>query len=253
SPGRGVHLWDVATGRLRWWANPNRSTPPAALTFAKDGATLLTLWRDGSARRFEVVTGRELDAEAPKLSIEKDPMFGENLVERAQYSPDGTTLAVSGMMGSEVSVVDVETGKPLFHERARTLAFSQDSKTLLVSTHVSSRTEMVDGRTHIGQGVGILRLLDAATGRHRLEIKRPDSSLGSAALSPDGTLLAVAMTEDKASPVIRLFDTADGRERFVLRGHDGFVSKLVFTPDGRSLISSSRDTTVLVWDVPKMP
>jgi WD40 repeat protein len=253
-PEHTVHLWDLAAGRdLRSWSSRDKNVTPAALVFGRNGATLLTFWRDGSSRRFEVATGRELEAVSPKLSIEKDPMFGGNTVTEAAYSPEGTKLTASGPFGAGAYVADVESGKELFHERGRGFSFSPDGNTLLLSSNVSSRTKLADGRTHIVTGDGMLRLLDAATGRKRLEIKRSGSTLGCSAASPDGALVAVAMTAGKGTCVVGLFDAADGRERGILRGHDAFISTLAFTPDGSSLISGSLDTTVLVWDVPKNP
>jgi hypothetical protein len=49
--------------------------------------------------------------------------------------------------------------------------------------------------------------------------------------------------------VIRLWDLDSGKELKQLTGHQGGVLSLAFSSDGERLISGSRDTTVMVWDV----
>jgi hypothetical protein len=52
--------------------------------------------------------------------------------------------------------------------------------------------------------------------------------------------------------VIRLWDLDSGKELKQLTGHQGGVLSLAFSSDGERLISGSRDTTVMVWDVGKV-
>src|SRR5436190_17232111 len=40
-----------------------------------------------------------------------------------------------------------------------------------------------------------------------------------------------------------------GEEPRVLEGHTGSVMGLAFSPDGKTLATSSRDTTIILWDV----
>ena len=51
-----------------------------------------------------------------------------------------------------------------------------------------------------------------------------------------------------AVPTI-LFVDAKGKEVHRFEGHRGAVTALAFTPDGHTLISGSRDSTALVWDM----
>src|SRR5262249_13230158 len=48
---------------------------------------------------------------------------------------------------------------------------------------------------------------------------------------------------------IRLFDLLEGKEWRSLDGHRGEVDRLQFSADGKVLLSTSRDTTALVWDL----
>jgi WD40 repeat protein len=82
----------------------------------------------------------------------------------------------------------------------------------------------------------------------------PEVLAGPFALSPDGTLLAVASVEgdEYARPrpgTAHLWDVLGGSERAVLRGHRADLWSCTFSPDGRLLVTTSDDATARVWDV----
>ena len=47
---------------------------------------------------------------------------------------------------------------------------------------------------------------------------------------------------------MRLWDAATGEELVRLPGHSDYVYSLAFSPDGKTLVSSSGDTTLRLWD-----
>jgi WD40 repeat protein len=47
---------------------------------------------------------------------------------------------------------------------------------------------------------------------------------------------------------VRLWDAATGEELVRLPGHSDYVYALAFSPDGKTLVSSSGDTTLRLWD-----
>jgi WD40 repeat protein len=47
---------------------------------------------------------------------------------------------------------------------------------------------------------------------------------------------------------VRLWDADTGEELVRLPGHSDYVFSLAFSPDGKTLVSSSGDTTLRLWD-----
>jgi dipeptidyl aminopeptidase/acylaminoacyl peptidase len=144
------------------------------------------------------------------------------------FSPDGRLLA--GFDSDQVRLWDVATGRErpaLPHRGVAALAFAPDGRTLACGDP--------DGVT----------LWELASGKERCRIERTESYGGLALrFSPDGRRLAVS--HGKAIP---LYDVFRGQPLGSFTGHDGAVSGLAFSPDGRCLVSSSADSTLLVWDV----
>jgi WD40 repeat protein len=76
-------------------------------------------------------------------------------------------------------------------------------------------------------------------------VHRRESSVLSAAFSPDGTRI-VTSSYDKTA---RIWDAATGIEIKVLRGHGSSASSAAFSPDGARVLTASADNTVCIWDV----
>jgi eukaryotic-like serine/threonine-protein kinase len=162
------------------------------------------------------------------------------------FSPDGKRLVSIGwpwlkgaslddLFPGEVRIWDVGTGEGhvLVKDAARCAAFSPDGR------------EVAVGAT------GLVRVLDARTGREKLTYKGDFGTPLKVTFSPDGKWLASAGWDD------RFFDRDDGDpgglilwqtapvDRLELR-HLG-ATHLAFSPDGKRVVSGSRDT-LKVWD-----
>jgi WD40 repeat protein len=164
-------------------------------------------------------------------------------VDSVAFSPDGQLLASASR---SVKLWDPVSGRELAtlqgqHPTAvARLAFSPDGKRLASANR---------GARHAQGGCDpmVAVLWDVTTGQplHTLTIHTGGDA--SVALSPDGTRLASAGSDN----IVRVWDIAGDRVLVTLPGHTGEVhtNGLAFSPDGTRLASASEDTTVKVWDV----
>jgi WD40 repeat protein len=142
--------------------------------------------------------------------------------ERASHAPDKTTLVktppfkiLSGISGSVNGV-----------------GFSADGAVLFAAA----------GEAGL---FGELTLWNTADWTRRKTLRGHRDALLSAALSPDGKIVATASYDQ----TIRLWDAATGKELRLLKGHNGPIFDVAFDPSGRLLASASGDRTVKLWDV----
>src|SRR5262249_36208805 len=149
----------------------------------------VSLRKDNAVILWDTVTGKELR----RFTGHK-----EYCVTLA-FAPDGKTLAAGAADGT-VRVWDAATGKELHHfgKGGWQLTYSPDSKLLAA-----------------GQTKGIA-LWDLATGKSVRRLEGYQAVAAEIAFSPDGTLLAAALPEDRT---IRLWEVATGKPWPPLRGH----------------------------------
>jgi len=147
---------------------------------------------------------------------------------QVHWSPDGARLATGD------KIWDVQQGK----------VFGPAGKSY--GTHLPHRVVWLpDSR-------GLL-VLDDATGVVRTTIASPDQSKSLAcptgrvaAVSPDGTLLAVGGAADGSIQLQSLVEDTAPRK---LDGHQLAVTCLAWSRDGKQLCSGAFDARIVVWDV----
>jgi WD40 repeat protein len=205
------------------------------------------------------------------------------------FFPDGKTF-LTGSNDGDVAVWDSATGKEVRRIRGviktvYDVALAPDGTSLAAAGYVS-----VPGRDTETEGV--IRLLDARTGKERLTVHAGSAPIRSVGFTRDGRSLAsvavhgegarlweaatgrprlrqvggaakarcLAVSPDGrhlalggADGSVRLCDLRTGQEVRRWEGHLGYVAVLAFSPDGRLLASGSDDTTVLVWDMAALP
>jgi WD40 repeat protein len=172
------------------------------------------------------------------------------------FLPDGKTVVSSAGRDDSIRFWDIATG-----QEKRRLTFQQR---LGFGTGVALRGCVANGKKLVGTGRGLIRYWDVATGRelHALEfpVNGNEPTVGVAAVSPDGTRLALVGTRLAGTEkVLYLWDAASGKELHAMRGHKYPISGVAFSPDGRFLASGDRPegipgredplATLCVWEV----
>ncbi|MCY4553570.1 MAG: trypsin-like peptidase domain-containing protein [Candidatus Poribacteria bacterium] len=166
----------------------------------------------------------------------------EEFVTCIEFSPDGSVLA-SGSVDETIQLWDVVTGKCkatlVGHTGAHELmVFSPDGHTLASATNVLWANKDKDDRT--------IRLWDTETGQQKVILKDHESCIINAiAFSPDGCTLASAHGDNKA---VQLWDAVSGKNKATFTDHSDSVFTVAYSPNGTSLVSGSKDGTILLWD-----
>lgn len=259
---QAVKVIDAATGK-ETISIPVGASGVSAVGLSANGRRVAT--RESGTpdiRIWDAATGKELRAISPATEAAQGAgavvmqALGLTMPDLV-FSPDGRHLAGAGGK-RQLCLWDAETGDQLWEA-----AFPQDQTADRVAFAPSGRALAV---RHAN---GTVSLYETATGERRTVLGKPSQDGGTPhftvsfggmsmplhdkgipaaglAYSPDGRVLAVA---EAAKSGVRLWDTTTGQELAHLKGHEGGVVSLLFTPDGKQMISGSRDTTALVWDV----
>jgi RNA polymerase sigma factor (sigma-70 family) len=224
--GGPVHVWDVATGGIRFLLDvPGKDYRHSVPIFSPDGKMLAVsgysgrgVVADSAVHLWDAATGRHLR----RLDA---------LGSRLAFSPDSRRLAVASVT---VRVWDLASGKEL--------AGNDEAHRNQVDYVAASAGNLV-----ATAGGHTVRLWDRATGKQRFKLTH-DAANVSVGLAPDGSKVATAGLDD----TVRVWDARDAREIHRLRGHGrlGRAPVLSFTPDGQRLLSwGLADFHLRVWDV----
>jgi len=226
---------------------------------------LATASQDGTAKMWDVLTGREVltfvghndevigvdfspdgkrlvtssyDGTAKVWDIttgeETLTLTGHNgPLVAAYFSPDGTRLVTNGLYDGMVMMWDANTGEALHTFTAHQapmwhVIYSPDGTRLA--------TASVDGTA---------KVWDASSGEQLLTLPGQAGLVSRVAFSPDGSLLATGHENGTA----KLWDADSGEELLTLEGHTTLVLWVCFSPDGERLASASVDGTAKIWDV----
>jgi RNA polymerase sigma factor (sigma-70 family) len=208
-----LHLWDVATGRDVAPVGGHQG-PVQQGFFLAGGRQAVTFGNDGTLRCWDVATGREVRRRAGLF-----------------VAPAGaTTLASLGTnKGRELVFWDRLSGQDL---RRRELP----GDNVFLAGHPAGSVLAVAGAD------GVIRLLDATTGKERGRLQGHRDRIHSLAFSADGTPLASAGQQDST---FRLWDVARARE---LRRFDVPAFSVALSPDGALVAAGGDDEGVRVWE-----
>jgi WD40 repeat protein len=233
-----------------------------SLAFSADGSRVVTGGRDKLGRIWSARTGRrlaQLDGHAGQVL---DVAFSPLGTEVATASTDGTARIWNASSG--------ELEAPLFGhtDYVRTIAFAPDGLSVVTSSDDgTARTWALNGRrlatfsghaARLGDAVfsrdgtlvatvaddGTLRVWDTGVAPDLVEAEgaeQPSAPMTEATTS-DGEVTA---TVDGSTVIL----TRSGGEPIELDGHRRAVTSVGFSPNGRRLVSASRDSDAILWDV----
>lgn len=260
--GRGLVLWDVATGKARHALAGTGHI--YALAFSPDGQRVAGAYEVNRVRLWDVASGREVGSFTGGAG---------GVPQAIAFSPDGKMLACAGYDG-KVHLFDLAAQKEITPLQGHTkgvkaLAFSPDSKTLasggLDNTvrlwdvgngkertclkghkgYVLQVAFTPDGQTLLtgGEKEGV-RFWNVSTGREERFLEAADCSGKLFTLTPDGRTVATGHADGS----VRLWDTATGREQRRWAAHPQVVHALALSPDGKLLATGAFDSAVRLWD-----
>lgn len=189
---------------------------------------------------------RDLIAKTLTTSLKKAKalQFSANGLELIAEQDSGPPLAWSTVNGKPIvpgstsstwtleRTLGTGDGNSQITDRANSLAFSPDGKTLAIGSGEPSRS-------------GDITLWDMATGKlTKNYAERHLDSVFALDFSPDGKLLA----SGGADKAVRITDLGTGKVIKVFEGHTHHVLGISWRADGRLLASSGADNIVKVWD-----
>jgi len=277
-----VCLWDPAIGACvrEWRAHSNRVT---ALALNADGSSLASAGHDlGGSSEMAGSVIKLWNSQSGGL-IRSIPIGTGVQVMSLQFTRDGRRLiAGCGLQyGSRnnyrprLTIFSTENGQELLTvpERGFQVALSSDERRMaawapdgairvldaangadLLTLEAQPWLKVVawspDDQWLVGgHGQGLI-IWDATTGKTLGQAVERNADIQSLSFSPDGRRLAAGSRFDST---VRVHEIPTLREIKRLTGHEDVVTGVQFTPDGESVVSSSVDRTLAVWNLKTAP
>ncbi|OGO61355.1 MAG: hypothetical protein A2032_00275 [Chloroflexi bacterium RBG_19FT_COMBO_49_13] len=223
TPGNTISIYNTSSGEMITTIQLDPSFDVITLAFNPEGTHLAGAGRATECLIWDVQTGET------QLSINtsQGTISAAGQIETLAYSPDGTQLALPGV------IYDAISGEQLFLLPGHTkgvfgLSFNSDGTRLITASYDQT-----------------VKTWDLTTSSEVLTLLHPSGGfIYGVAFSPDGKWL-VTTGADKTA---RIWELASGKLIQTLEGHTDFVNGAAFSPDGTLLATASADRTVRVWD-----
>lgn len=260
-----VRIWDIEENKLQRKIEAQGNAISIALS--SDGKNLAIGTSDDTILLWDAVNWKH------SMTLEGHT----NTVFLVVFSPNGKVVA-SASYEDTIRIWDVQTGDLQYTFNAdisdsRKLLFSPDGRYLMGIVKVEGVTKICTWDIEDGElitstdteidvdeypsmdfshdGLTIVTTDDqfninfwnVATGK-RIDIFIPNAKGYDVAFSPDNKTVALEFSDK-----ISLWDIETGELRKTLEGHISALNSIVFSSDGTKLVSSCRDSTVILWDI----
>jgi WD40 repeat protein/serine/threonine protein kinase len=233
--------WDVATGQEQRQLVLKHNDYVSSLDLSPDGTRALTACDDGSVRLWRV-------ADAMQLATVKSP---RSLFNAVGFSPDGSTAILTSSEDKRVALWDLSVQSAIRNPQAAIGGATADL-TLRPFVDFNQLGGEVWSAMFAPNGRHILTIGGNDAQLWNIETKKPviryspHGAVASAAVSPDGKLIATGSWDQSA----KIWDAATGHAiRKLDGGHTGYINSVEFSPNGRELLTASDDRTARIWDV----
>jgi WD40 repeat protein len=227
--------WNLATGEELRDVVLSHADWVSSLDLSADGKFALTTCDDGFARVWRL-------ADAAPIAAVKSP---GTAFKSGGFSPDGSTAVLAASGDKIVHLWNVSIAEAgLDADASRTVATEVFLDFNTLGGEVWAAMFAPDGRHILTIGGNDATMWDIGSRRPVIRYS-PHGAVASAAVSPDGKLVATGSWDHSA----KIWDVDTGRAVHKLEGHAGYVNSVEFSPDGTELLTASDDGTARLWNV----
>ena len=180
------------------------------------------------SRMIEMLDGKV----QPRMPFGGDPLPAADIASLKAWIESGALGPAPGETAKALAPLPIPDIKPQVAvvSPVASVKFSPDGKLLAVG------------------GYGVVRLIDAVTGKPVATLSGHADYVRSIAFSPDGKMLAAAGGPPQRAGEIKIWDVQTRQLLNTLVGHKDCIYSVAWSPDGKLLASGSYDKTVKLWD-----
>ena len=226
-----IRVWDTQSGKtLKILKGHTKDIH--ALTYSPNGEMIASLSVDGEIRLWDTKFKKA-------TTIINDGLIRSGPSGALTFSPNGKIIA-SGFEGNIIKFWDTKTGRKLYTFKIPNL---RNRKTIFPASIFALAYHPSGKVIASTSDDGIIRLLDAATGKTLKHLKGHKGVIWALAYSPDGSVIA----SGSADKTIRMWNSESGEIINTINESD-VVLDVAYSPDGKFIASSTAGHTIRLWD-----